>query len=70
MTAPVPELPEEHLLTTAEVAEICRTAPSTVRYWRYQGLGPPGFKAGKRVLYRQSDVTAWVIAQAEREHGS
>ena len=57
----------EPMLTTDEVAEICRTNASTVRNWRHRGLGPPGFRAGKRVLYRQSDVVAWLDEQAGRE---
>jgi excisionase family DNA binding protein len=49
-------------LTTAEVAEIFRTSPETVRYWRHVGKGPRSFKVGRRVLYRESDVQAWADA--------
>jgi excisionase family DNA binding protein len=47
-------------LTTNEVADLCRTSPETVRYWRYRGEGPPGTKVGRKVLYRESDVRAWL----------
>lgn len=50
----------ERYLTTEEVAELARTAPSTVRYWRMCGKGPRGVKPGKRVLYPESVVVAWL----------
>ncbi|MDP9094405.1 MAG: helix-turn-helix domain-containing protein [Actinomycetota bacterium] len=54
----------DDLLTTAEVATILRAPVSTVRYWRYLDTGPKSFKLGRRVVYRRSDVHAWL---AERE---
>lgn len=53
----------ERYLTTEEVAEIARTAPSTVRYWRHVGKGPKGIKRGRRVLYAQSVVEKWLAAE-------
>lgn len=50
----------ERYLTTEEVAELARTAPSTVRYWRHVGKGPEGIKRGRRVLYPESVVSAWL----------
>jgi DNA-binding transcriptional MerR regulator len=38
------------LLTTEQVAQRFRTSPSTVRYWRHIGIGPDGFRVGRRVL--------------------
>lgn len=52
----------DRLLTTEEVADLFRTVPATVRYWRHVGKGPRSFKVGRRVLYRQSDVQAWADA--------
>jgi len=40
----------EQLLTTNEVAELYRTSPATIRYWRHIGYGPNGRKVGRRVL--------------------
>jgi predicted DNA-binding transcriptional regulator AlpA len=51
------------LLTTAEVALMLRAPASTVRYWRYLGTGPRGFKLGRRVVYRCADVHAWLAEQ-------
>lgn len=47
-------------LTTAEVAELTRTSPETVRYWRHIGKGPKSFKVGRKVLYESSDVATWL----------
>lgn len=47
-------------LTTADVADLCRTSPETVRYWRHVSKGPRSFKAGRRVLYDERDVEKWL----------
>ncbi|WP_290715652.1 helix-turn-helix transcriptional regulator [Gordonia sp. UBA7599] len=52
-------------MTTAEVAELLRTSPETVRYWRHIGSGPRSFKVGRRVLYDSNDVTTWLAEQKE-----
>jgi DNA-binding transcriptional MerR regulator len=46
--------------TTADVAELCRTSPETVRYWRHTGYGPPSFRVGRRVLYAAAEVERWL----------
>ena len=53
------------LLTVPEVAEMTRTSPNTLRFWRASGggLGPPSFKIGRRVMYLESDCLAWIEAQ-------
>jgi DNA-binding transcriptional MerR regulator len=58
-------MPEKYL-TTEEVAELARTAPSTVRYWRMCGKGPKGVKRGRRVLYAQSVVERWLAGDDEK----
>lgn len=52
-------------LTIEEVAEKLRTSVETVRYWRQNGKGPRGFKAGRRVLYAVADVEAWIAEQRQ-----
>lgn len=47
-------------LTSEDVAVKLRTKAGTVRHWRYVGGGPPSFKLGRRVLYVESEVDAWV----------
>ena len=60
----------QRYLTTAEVAEMCRTSPETVRYWRYIGKGPRSFKLGRKVLYESADVDAWLTRQYEGTGGA
>jgi excisionase family DNA binding protein len=55
---------EFDLLTTTEAARILRAPASTLRYWRHVGTRPRGFRVGRRVLYRRSDVEAWIDEQA------
>lgn len=58
------------LLTTAEVAELLRTSPSTVRYWRHVGKGPASVKVGRRVLHERSDVEQWLRGLREPRSGT
>lgn len=56
------------LLTVDEAAAMLRTSPATLRYWRQVGTtGPKSAKVGRRVMYRRSDVEAWLKAQFEKE---
>lgn len=47
-------------ITTDEFAALARTNASTVRYWRHISHGPTGFKLGRRVLYSETEVRAWI----------
>jgi excisionase family DNA binding protein len=47
-------------LTTEEVAELLRTSPESVRFWRSNGKGPRSFKVGRRVLYALEDVETFI----------
>nr|WP_208390599.1 helix-turn-helix domain-containing protein [Brooklawnia cerclae] len=53
------------MLTTPEVAEQIRVPEATLRYWRHMGLGPRSAKLGRRVVYREDDVLAWLDAKFE-----
>lgn len=50
----------EKLLTLPEVAERLRTPAKTLRYWKRQGKGPQPRRLGTRLVYRESDVDAYV----------
>lgn len=56
----------ERYLTTEEVADLLRTSPESVRYWRHIGKGPRSFKVAKRVLYAREDVEAFISAAREQ----
>jgi hypothetical protein len=52
---------EEPFLTESEAAQVIRVSARTLRRWRVDGTGPPvaGY-AGRRALYRRSDLLAWL----------
>jgi hypothetical protein len=57
---PAGPLPE--YMTTHELADLMRTSPESVRFWRHVGKGPRSFKAGRAVLYARHDVEEWLSA--------
>lgn len=58
-------------MVTEEVAQLLRTTPATVRYWRHTGYGPQGRRVGRRVLYKASEVEAfWDTLSADRPSSS
>ncbi|MEJ7649408.1 MAG: helix-turn-helix domain-containing protein [Nakamurella sp.] len=58
---------EDSILVPAEVAEMTRLPLGTLRYMRHCGTGPRSFKLGRRVLYRQGDVEAWIASQYQAD---
>lgn len=52
---------------TKELAEHYHCSPRTIADWRYKGTGPRWFMAGRRALYRESDVQAHDAAEAETQ---
>jgi predicted DNA-binding transcriptional regulator AlpA len=57
------------LLTLDEVADVLRKTPSQLRWMRYKGSGPQSATIGGRVMYRETDVSAWIDSQFESESG-
>lgn len=58
----------DKLLTVSEVAEITRLPEATLRWFRHEGTkGPRSAKLGRRIVYRESDVRAWIEAQFAAE---
>jgi len=51
------------LLTQREAAMALRLSERTLERNRVTGDGPPFVKAGRRVLYRQSDLDQWIAAR-------
>ncbi len=59
--------PRDYFLTAQEVADEQRLSVETMYTWRARSLkgdpvGPKSSKRGRRVVYRRSDVDAWVAA--------
>ena len=55
------------LLTLEEAAAALRTPVATLRYWRHLGVGPDGFRLGRRVVYRRGGVDRWVAERQEAQ---
>lgn len=53
----------EKLLRLPEVAELTGLPVNSLRFWRHQGTGPKSVKVGRRVVYRECDVVAWIEEQ-------
>ena len=55
------DLPEDlTLLTEDEAAKILRQRVKTLQNWRWKGTGPRPTKLGRKVLYRLSDLRAYL----------
>jgi len=48
------------ILNTDEVSNYLGCSTETLRYWRQRGTGPKWFKLGHRVMYRRTDLEAWI----------
>lgn len=55
----------EKLLLIEEVAEMTRLSENTLRFMKHQGRGPRCAKLGRRIVYRESDVQAWIDGRFE-----
>jgi predicted DNA-binding transcriptional regulator AlpA len=51
---------------TEDAAKRVGFAPGTFNNLRVYGGGPPYVKAGRKVLYRDSDVDAWLDQRVRR----
>jgi excisionase family DNA binding protein len=57
---------EEVLMTQDEVAEYLAVRLGTVLAWRARHIGPRGYRVGKHVRYRRSDVDHWLEQRADK----
>lgn len=58
----------ERLMTIDEVADYLRVPVLTLRWLRQEGRFAPAVKVGRRLLWEESAVNAWV--EQNREHAS
>jgi predicted DNA-binding transcriptional regulator AlpA len=56
----------EPLLEPPVVSDQLKIPVATLRRWRYEGIGPVSFRAGRHVRYRQSDIDDWIEAQIQK----
>lgn len=53
----------DRLLSIEEAAELTRMPVATLRYYRSKKIGPKSARLGRRVVYREADLLAWVDEQ-------
>lgn len=54
------------LLRVDQVSAMTGVPENTLRYWRHVGTGPRSAKLGRRIVYREADVTDWINEQFEK----
>ena len=57
----------DKLLRLPEVAELIGVPENTLRFWRHRGTGPKSARLGRRVVYRECDVLAWIDKQLTQQ---
>jgi len=57
----------EPLVGTREVSNYLGIPETTLAQWRFKRCGPRGYKVGRHVKYRLSEVDAWLDARADHE---
>lgn len=50
----------DRLLTAQELADYIGVPLATVYSWRRRNNGPPGFRVGRHLRYRWSEVEEWI----------
>lgn len=60
--------PPDPLLTVQQLSDFLDVPVATLYAWRYRREGPPGFRVGRHLRYRWSDVEAWISRQLEYSH--
>lgn len=60
----------EKLIRVPEVAELTGISEDTLRHWRSRGTGPRSARLGRRIVYRESEVVAWIEAQFAEADGT
>ena len=58
-------------ITDTQLCELVRVDPRTTQRWRTTEQGPPFVRVGaRRILYRRSDVEAWLLARTHRHRAA
>lgn len=57
--------PGDRLLSPAELADYLTIPVQTIYQWRHRGEGPPGYRVGRHVRYRWSDIQTWLAGQTD-----
>ncbi|MCH7586206.1 MAG: helix-turn-helix domain-containing protein [Acidobacteria bacterium] len=55
----------EPLLSAQDLADFLHVPIATIYAWRYRGEGPTGFRVGRRLRYRWTDIQRWLDQRLE-----
>jgi excisionase family DNA binding protein len=55
------------LLSVQDLAAYLDVPVATIYAWRYRRQGPTGFKVGRHLRYRKSDVDRWISEKIRNE---
>lgn len=57
----------ENLMNISETAAMLRVSEDTLRWLRHRGDGscPPALKVGRRLMWRRTDVEAWIASRVQ-----
>lgn len=58
----------DRLLTVNDLAEYLGVPVATIYTWRYRRQGPPGFRVGKHLRFRWTDIEEWIEQQLQDVH--
>lgn len=56
---------DDRLINVHELAAYLEVPVKTLYAWRYRQEGPPGFRVGRHLRYRWSDVQCWIQLRIE-----
>ena len=58
----------ERLLSVQDLADYLGVPVATIYTWRHRGHGPPGFRAGRHLRFRSSDVAKWINQHIDHDN--
>jgi Helix-turn-helix domain len=56
-------VPLQELWTVEQVSAFLHVPIGTLYQWRHKSVGPPAYRAGKRLLYDAADVRRWLVEE-------
>jgi len=56
---------KDRLIRVDELADYLGVSVATIYQWRYRREGPPGFRVGRHVRYRWTDIEEWIEHQLQ-----
>jgi excisionase family DNA binding protein len=56
---------DDRMMTVEDLAEYLGLPVGTIYKQRSEGTGPPGFRLGKHVRWRRSEVDAWLESKRD-----